>query len=116
MAACQDVAPEGEPVEISIETVSFAFDTEVIEGPRHCQPFIINFTNNDVPNDLGTNKHDIDIRAENVLGPLLVDNELVGGPGGNIRYEIPGLPAGEHYFYCSEHAGVMNGTLIVADE
>ena len=115
LAVCADVPAEGQPLEIAIETVSFAFDTDVIEGPRACQPFTITFTNNDVndPQDGGTGEHDIDIRADNVLGPLLFDGEAVSGPGGTITYEVPGLPAGEHYFYCSFHAGAMNGTLIV---
>ena len=117
LAACADVPVEGQPFEIAIETVSFAFDTEVIEGPRACQPFTITLTNNDLndPQDGGTGEHDIDIRAENVLGPVLFDGEAIAGPGGTITYEIPGLPAGEHYFYCSFHSGAMNGTLIVSE-
>lgn len=117
LTECADVPVEGQPFEIAIETVSFAFDTDVIEGPRACQPFTITFTNNDVndPQDGGTGDHDIDIRADNVLGPQLFDGEAVSGPGGTITYEIPGLPAGEHYFYCSFHAGAMNGTLIVTE-
>lgn len=114
--ACAGVEPDGEPFEVAIETVSYAFDTEVIEGPRHCQPFVITLTNNDVePPPFDTNQHDLDIRAKNVLGALLFDGELVNG-GGTIRYEVPGLPAGEHYFYCSQHAGAMNGTLVIGEE
>jgi plastocyanin len=116
MAACAGVEPDGEPFEVVIETVSYAFDTELIEGPTHCQPFVITFTNNDTEaNEITTNQHDVDIRADNVLGALLFDGELVAG-GGSIRYEVPGLPAGEQYFYCSQHAGNMNGTLIVAEQ
>ena len=115
-AACAGVEPDGEPFEVAIETISYAFDTELIEGPRHCQPFVITFTNNDEePSDFTTNKHDIDVRANNVMGVLLFDGELVSG-GGAIRYEVPGLPAGEHYFYCSEHTQQMNGTLVVAEQ
>jgi len=119
LAVCADVPVEGQPFEIAIETVSFAFDTDVIEGPRACQPFTITFTNNDVLDPQegpgNTADHDIDIRADNVLGPLLFDGDAIGGPGGTITYEIPGLPAGEHYFYCSFHTGAMNGTLIVTE-
>ena len=61
-----------------------------------------------------TNQHDIDIRA-GFLGPKLFDGKLIPGPAGAIRYEVPGLPAGEYYFYCSVHPS-MNGTLVVADE
>ena len=115
-AACAGVEPDGEPFEVAIETVSYAFDTELVEGPRHCQPFVITFTNNDEePSTITTNKHDIDIRADNVLGELMFDGDLVNG-GQTVRYEVPGLPAGEHYFYCSQHAEGMNGTLVVADE
>jgi hypothetical protein len=118
MAACAGVEPDGEAFELAIAARSFAFDTELIEGPRHCQPFVITLTNNDVEPAQeagGTNQHDVDIRAENVLGALVFDGELVNG-GGSIRYEVPGLPAGEHYFYCSRHAGGMNGTLVVAEQ
>ena len=117
---CADVPVEEDRFETDIETVSFAFDTEVIEGPRTCQPFPINFTNNDVFEASAqaelTGEHDIDIRADNVLGPVLFDGEAIAGPGGTITYEIPGLPAGEHYFFCSLHSGGMNGTLVVSDE
>ena len=114
-AACEGVEPEGEPFEVAIATISYAFDTEVIEGPRHCQPFVITFTNNDErATTVTTNKHDIDIRADNVLGALMFDGDLVNG-GQTVRYEVPGLPAGDHYFYCSQHAESMNGTLVVAE-
>lgn len=116
MAACAGVEPDGEPFEVVIETVSYAFDTELIEGPTHCQPFVITFTNNDLePSDLTTNHHDVDIRADNVLGDLVFDGELING-GTTTRYEVAGLPAGEHYFYCSEHPAAMNGTLIAGEQ
>lgn len=115
-AVCAGVEPDSELFEVAIETISYSFDTELIEGPRHCQPFVITFTNNDeLPSDITTNKHDIDIRADNVLGQPVFDGELVSG-GGTFRYEVPGLPAGEHYFYCSQHADGMNGTLVVAEQ
>jgi hypothetical protein len=116
-AACASVEPEGKQFEITVETVSFAFDTDRVEGPRHCQPFAITFKNHDVLGEVGaglTNQHDIDIRA-GVLGPKLFDGKLIPGPAGAIRYEVPGLPTGEYYFYCSVHPG-MNGTLVVADQ
>jgi len=115
-AACAGVEPEGASVELTVETISYAYDTELIEGPRDCQPFVVTFTNHDEePNPIGTNEHDIDIRAGNVLGPLVFDGDLTAG-GSTIRYEVQGLPAGEHYFYCSEHAPLMNGTLVVAEQ
>ena len=108
LAVCDDgEAPEA-ALELTIETVSFAFNQERLEGPRHCQPFVIVFTNNDDA------QHDIDIRADGILGSLLFDGKLIGR--GQVRYEVPGLPAGDHYFYCTEHPGVMNGTLVVSPE
>lgn len=99
-------------LEIQVTTVSFAFDVDEIEGPRHCEPFVLIFTNNDEPTPGMNAQHDIDIRAGNVLGPVLFDGDLIGM--GEIRYEVPGLPAGEQYFFCSNHPGAMNGTINVA--
>ena len=116
-AACASVKPEGKQFEINIETLSFAFDTDRIEGPRHCQPFAITFKNHDELLEVGgelTNQHDLDIRA-GFLGPKVFDGKLISGPRGSIRYEVPGLSAGEYIFYCSVHPN-MNGTLVVADQ
>lgn len=113
-AACEGVEAAEATLEIEIQTVSFAFDTPVIEGPRHCEPFLILFTNNDTQSSvvLGAPKHDIDIRANNILGPILFDGALIDA--GQIRYEVSGLPAGEHYFFCSVHPEAMNGDVVVA--
>jgi len=105
--ACEGIEPDEPPLEIAITARSFTYDTELIEGPRHCQPFVIVFTNKD------PQEHDLDIRADGVLGPSLFDGELARG---EVRYDVPGLPAGEHYFFCSVHAGGMNGTLIVSEQ
>jgi hypothetical protein len=114
MATCADVEPDGEVVEIPIQAQSIAFDTELIEGPSHCQPFVIELTNLDEPSaEITEYEHNIFIRLDNVLGSLVFEGETVGT--GTIRYEVPGLPAGTHYFYCSLHSGVMSGDLIVAD-
>jgi hypothetical protein len=118
-AVCAHAEPEGEQFEITIETVSFAFDTDRVEGPRACQPFAIAFENHDELNPAAdpaaglTNQHDIDIRA-GFLGPKVFDGKLINGPQGSIRYEVPGLSAGEYIFYCSVHPN-MNGTLVVAE-
>ena len=112
LAACVGVESSGPPVEVTIETISFAFDTRRLEGPRACQPFVIVFTNHDGPAPLDPGKHDLNIRADSVLGPLLFDGDLIGQS--TIRYEVPGLPAGEHYFYCSVAGHEMSGTLVVA--
>lgn len=112
LAVCEGVEPEGEPLEILVGTASYSFDPRIIEGPRHCQPFVIVFTNSDPPNSPeGTNEHNITIRAENLIGALLFDGEVIGRE--TIRYEVPGLPAGEHYMYCKVHPG-MTGRVVVA--
>ena len=98
--------PEGELVEIAVSARSGAFDTQTIEGPRDCQPFVIEFTNMD------EQEHNIFIRLDAVLGDLAFEGESIGRT--TIRYEVPGLPAGTHYFYCSLHAAAMTGELIVA--
>ncbi|MCV0402805.1 MAG: hypothetical protein K5924_03730 [Chloroflexi bacterium] len=113
LALCEVIDPEEPVLELSIEAQSFAFDTEVIDGIRHCQPFAIQFTNLDRPSGSITHEHNIFIRLDNVLGTLVYEGETIGT--GDIRYEVPGLPAGTHYFYCSLHAGVMNGDLLVED-
>ena len=112
-ASCADVELSDDPLEIEVTARSFAFDTERIEGPRACEPFVIVFMSHegDSPTTPEDRLHDIDIRAENLLGDILFDGELI--PPGEIRYEVPGLPAGEHFFYCSNHSD-MNGTLVVA--
>ncbi len=114
LAVCEGVEPEGEPVEIIVGTASYSFDPRIIEGPTHCQPFVIVFTNSDpamANNPAGTNEHNITIRAENLIGPLLFDGEVIGKT--TIRYEVPGLPAGEHYMYCKVHPP-MTGRVLVA--
>ena len=111
-AACADELTPDEPLVIEVRARSFTFDTDPIVGPRECEPFVIVFFNQegDSPTTPEDRKHDIDIRTENLFGDVLFDGELIGP--GQIRYEVPGLPAGEHYFYCSNH-GDMSGTLIV---
>lgn len=115
LAVCEGVEPEGEPLEIAVGTASFSFDPRIIEGPIHCQPFVIVFTNSDLPPGAGgptdTNEHNVTIRFDNLIGPLLFDGEVIGQT--TIRYEVPGLPAGEHYMYCKVHPP-MTGRVLVA--
>ena len=114
LAICEGVEPEGEPREIALGTASYAFEPRMLEGPTHCQPFVIVFTNGDPPivnSPAGTNEHNVTIRLENLIGPLLFDGELIGRT--TIRYEVPGLPAGEHYMYCRAHPP-MTGRVLVA--
>jgi len=114
--ACEGVEPVGEPIEIPLGTVSYAFDTDVIEGPTHCQPFVVVFTNSDPPSapggPAGTNQHNVVIRAESTLGPLLFEGEVIGQA--MIRYEVPGLPSGTHYFYCQIHPEMAGDVVIGA--
>lgn len=51
-----------------------------VEGPIHCQPFVVVFTNSDVlvPGSRFTNEHNISIRAENLLGPPLFEGDVIG--------------------------------------
>jgi len=115
LAVCEGVEPVGEPMEITVGTASYSFDPRIIEGPKHCQPFVIVFTNSDPPLAAGgptsTNEHNITIRAETLIGALLFDGELIGRT--TIRYEVPGLPSGEHYMYCKVHPP-MSGRIQVA--
>lgn len=114
LAICEGVEPEGEPLEIAVGTASYSFDPRMIEGPTHCQPFVIVFTNSDVelaPGPGRTNEHNITIRFDNLIGPLLFDGEEIGTT--TVRYEVPGLPAGEHYMYCKLHPP-MTGRILVA--
>jgi hypothetical protein len=117
LAACDGVEPDGRSVVVEVGTVSWAFDTERIEGPRHCQPFVIEFTNSDVALAGGmmggTYEHNIFIRLGGLLGPLVFEGDAIGTT--TIRYEIPGLPSGTHFFYCALHAEVMRGDLVVAE-
>jgi plastocyanin len=111
-AACTEVEPDDNVVEISVQARSHAFDTQSIEGPRHCQPFVIEFTNLDgggAPQD----DHNIYIRLDGVLGEIAFEGETIGAT--TVRYEIPALPAGTHYFYCSIHASGMTGDLVVSE-
>ena len=114
-AACEGIEPDGEPVEIAVGTVSYDFEPRVVEGPRHCQPFVIVFTNSDVPvpGSRFTNEHNISIRAENLLGPLLFEGKIIGRE--TIRYEVLGLPSGEHFMYCSVHPD-QTGTIVVSPD
>ncbi|MGH2417393.1 MAG: hypothetical protein ACRDFY_03585 [Candidatus Limnocylindria bacterium] len=86
----------------------------MIEGPGHCQPFVIEFTNLDEPSPgISEYEHNIFIRLDGVLGFLAFEGDTIGTA--TIRYEVPGLPAGTHYFYCSLHTAVMKGDLVVAE-
>lgn len=107
-AACVGVVAEGEPLEIAIESDGDAFSTGHITGPRHCQPFVIVFTNHDPI------EHNVSITTEELgQGDYLLFGEKITGPE-TIRYEVAGIPAGDYFFVCSPHWQSMNGSLTVA--
>lgn len=107
-AACDAVAREEEALEISIDSTDDVFSTDLITGPRHCQPFVLVFTNNDPI------LHDVGISTEELgQGESLLLGEKITGPR-TIRYEVDGIPAGDYYFVCTLHWQSMNGRLIVA--
>jgi plastocyanin len=113
LAACEGVEPTGEMVEIPLGTTSYAFDPRDLAGPTHCQPFAITFTNTDAKAPLmATNKHNVALRVENLIGSLVYLSNDVGQT--TVRWEVPGLPAGVYYMYCTLHAG-MSGELVVAE-
>jgi hypothetical protein len=107
-AACEGVVPDGEPVEIPIESNEDVFSTDLITGPRHCQPFVLVFTNNDPI------LHNVGISTEELgQGEYLLFGEKITGPE-TIRYEVAGIPAGEYFFVCTLHWQSMNGRLTVS--
>jgi hypothetical protein len=107
-AACVGLAAEGEPLKITIESEGDVFSTDHISGPRHCQPFVIVFTNNDPI------LHNVAISTEELgQGEYLLFGEKITGPE-TIRYEVAGIPAGDYFFVCTLHWQSMNGSLTVA--
>lgn len=110
LAAC-DEAPEpaGEPVTLTIGASSSGFDTDLLEGPRHCEPFTIRFENSDT-----MMPHDVSITlASSILAQVFAEGEPFVGHQ-TVTYEVPALPGGEYQFLCTTHPDTMRGTLIVA--
>jgi len=106
-AACEGAVAEGDPIEIPIESNEDEFSTDLITGPRHCQPFVLVFTNNDPI------QHNVGISTEELgQGEYLLFGETITGPA-TIRYEVAGIPAGEYFFVCTLHWQSMNGRLVV---
>jgi hypothetical protein len=107
-AECIGVVPEDEPLEITIESEGDVFGTDHITGPRHCQPFVIVFTNSDPI------LHNVAISTEELgQGEYLLFGKKITGPE-TIRYEVEGIPAGDYFFVCTLHWQSMNGRLTVA--
>jgi hypothetical protein len=110
LAACDDAPePTGEPVELTIGATSSGFDTDLLEGPRHCEPFTIRFENVDTGAP-----HNVSITlASSILAQVFAPGDPFVGPR-TVTYEVPALPGGEYQFLCTAHPDTMRGTLIVA--
>ena len=109
LAQCADAPQaEGEPVVLTLGSSSDGFDTDRLEGPRHCEPFRITLSNTK-----GSAEHMVAIEPMDQIGVQLFKGEVVG-KAETITYEIPPLPAGEYRFVCNPHRQFMQGTLIVS--
>ncbi|MEW5992250.1 MAG: cupredoxin domain-containing protein [Chloroflexota bacterium] len=95
----------GGPIEIRIVSEQIKFDLAEFSVPANT-PFRIVFENRDagVP-------HNVAIYERQAGGPELFKGEIFNGVE-TRTYEVPGLPAGNHYFQCDVHP-FMNGTVKV---
>ena len=106
------VAPSASPpgggagVVIRIVALNFKFDLTEFSVPANT-PFQMVFDNQDpgIP-------HNVAIYQGQAGGPTLFAGEIFNGVK-TVTYEVPGLPAGDHYFQCDVHP-MMNGTLRAA--
>lgn len=99
--------PAGDgPIEIRIVAEQIKFDLAELSVPANT-PFRIVFENRDagVP-------HNVAIYEGQAGGPGLFKGEIFNGVE-TRTYEVPGLPAGNHYFQCDVHPS-MNGTVRVS--
>lgn len=109
LAQCADAPePEGEPVVLTLGSSSDGFDTDRLEGPRHCEPFTIVLSNTK-----GSAEHMVAIEPMIQIGVQVFEGELIG-KAQTITYEVPALPAGEYRFVCNPHRQFMQGTLVIA--
>lgn len=112
LAECEDAPePAGEPVNLRVTANSSGFDTDLLEGARHCEPFTITFDNNDTDPQFGL--HNVTITLASSILSQVTHEEPFAGPGIRV-YEIPALPAGEYTFICTRHIDFMKGTLVVS--
>lgn len=110
LSQCDEApAAGGEPVELTIGASSSGFDTDRLEGPRHCEPFTITLANT----DSGV-AHNVSISPSDQVLVTLFWEDPTEGPR-TVTYEIPGLPAGEYVFVCGPHRETMRGTLVVSE-
>ena len=99
-------SPGAGVVEIRIVAQNIAFDLAEFSVPANT-PFRIVFENLDagVP-------HNVAIYQGQASGPILFQGDIFNGFA-TRTYEVPALPAGDHYFQCDVHPN-MNGTVRVA--
>lgn len=91
---------------VTVTALGVAFDTSTIELAANT-PSTITFDNQDA-----TVQHNIAIYADATVAENLFRGELVTGPK-TVDYAIPALAAGEYYFQCDVHPGLMHGTVAV---
>lgn len=110
LAECEDAPePDGEPVVLDIGASSSGFDTDLLEGPRHCEPFTIRFDNADA-----VMPHNVSITlASSILSQVFAPGDPFVGPR-TVTYDVPALPAGDYQFLCTAHPDTMRGNLVVA--
>lgn len=96
----------GAGVVIKIVAQNIRFDLGEFSVPANT-PFQIVFDNQDagIP-------HNVAIYDSGPGGPVLFKGEIFNGIK-TVTYDVPGLPAGNHYFQCDVHP-MMNGTVRVA--
>lgn len=106
---CADAPePQTEPIILTLGSSSDGFDTDRLEGPRHCEPFRITLSNT-----RGSAEHMVAIEPMGQIGVQIFKGDFVG-KAETITYEIPPLPAGEYLFVCNPHRQFMQGTLVVS--
>lgn len=93
----------GAGVVIRIVALNIQFDLAEFSVPADT-PFQIVFDNQDagIP-------HNVAIYQGQAGGPTLFKGKIFNGVE-TVTYDVPGLPAGDHYFQCDVHPN-MNGTV-----
>ncbi len=105
-AASPSAGGGGAGVVITIVAQNIRFDLAEFSVPANT-PFQIVFDNQDagIP-------HNVAIYDSGPGGSALFKGEIFNGVK-TVTYDVPGLPAGNHYFQCDVHP-MMNGTVRVA--